>query len=285
MKNKRKWSLKPTEFQPRRIVGTVVPLRYACRHRRIEQQRSSLAGFELSCMSRFSLFVCATVIAFSASAQEGDRPKATIDFSLYPYQHTLKDDVDFSVMMNASLPGRFSYFAYANMKGSTTGESAVFDRSEQNLRYSISDNLPLDLNFQAILIRGDGNDFYQLGLSWRIHDTPVWQQFFDRINLIYRLTFQLKRYSVDDRGAWQMEHFFKMTFPDLSDRLYFSGFVDQTFNQDLPDTMPRNPVVAELQLGLRMFDRFYAITEYRVNQWRVGDEYNLAVGVEYKVRW
>jgi hypothetical protein len=236
-------------------------------------------------MFRFTILICATVAAFSASAQEGGRPKATIDFSLYPYQRTVKDDVDFSVTMNATLPGRFSYFGYVNMKGVATSGSTSFARSEQNLRYTMSDKLPLDLSVQGVLAGGGGDDFYQLGFSWRVHDTAVWQDFFARINLIYRMNFYLQRYAVDDAGAWQMEHFFKMTFPNLSDRLYLSGFVDQTFNQDLPDTMPSSPIIAEVQLGMRMFDRFYAISEYRINQRRVGDEENLAIGIEYKVRW
>lgn len=212
-------------------------------------------------------------------------PKLQIDASLYPYLRSVKNDVDFTTTINATLPHRFSYFGYMNFKGVVTGGSAVFDRSEQNLRYTMSDRLPVDLSLQGVFARGDGNDFYQAGLSWRVHDTPGWQDFFDRINLIYRLTFQLRRFNVDDNDAWQMEHFFKMTFPQISERLYLSGFVDQTFDEDLPDTMPSSPIVAEVQLGVRMFDRFYAIGEYRVNQKRVGDEYNFAVGVEYKFRW
>ena len=112
--------------------------------------------------------------AFSVHAQEGGPPKLAVDFSLYPYLHTIKDDVDFTITTNAALPGRFSYFSYINMKGVVSSGSAVFDRSEQNLRYSVSEKLPLDLNFQGVLVHGDGNDFYQLGIGWRIHDTPGW---------------------------------------------------------------------------------------------------------------
>ena len=236
-------------------------------------------------MLRFTILICATLAAFSASAQDGGGPKATIDFSLYPYQRTIKDDVDFSITMNATLPRRFSYFGYVNMTGVSTSGSASFARSEQNFRYAMSDKLPVDLNFQGVFVGGDGDDFYQLGFSWRVHDTEIWRDFFARINLIYRMNFHLKQYSVDDAGAWQMEHFFKMTFPKPSERLYLSGFVDQIFNQNLPDTVPSSPIIAEVQLGMRMFDRFYAIAEYRINQLRVGDEDNLAIGIEYKVRW
>ena len=76
-----------------------------------------------------------------------------------------------------------------------------------------------------------------------------------------------------------------MTFPQVSDRLYLSGFIDQSFDETLPAAMPESPIVTEIQLGMRMFDQFYAIAEYRKNQRRVGSENNLAVGIEYKLRW
>ncbi len=231
------------------------------------------------------MFATTLLATLSVQAQENVRPRATIDFSLYPYQHTLDNDVDFTTMINASLPGRFSYFSYVNMKGATTGESFVFDRSEQNLRYSVSDQLPLDLNLQGVLAQGDGNDFYQLGIGWRVHNTPGWQEFFSRINLIYRMTIQLRRFEVADTSSWALEHWFRMTFPQISDRLYLSGFVDQAFDETLPAAMPDSPIVAEIQLGMRVFNQFYAVGEYRKNQRRIGNENNFAVGIEYKLSW
>ena len=234
---------------------------------------------------QFTILLTILLTVSFARAQEGGPPRATIDFSLYPYQHTVDNDVDFTTMINARLPGRFSYFSYVNMKGAFTGESFVFDRSEQNLRYSVSDKLPLDLNFQSVLARGDGNDFYQLGIGWRVHNTPGWQAFFRRINLIYRMTVQVRRFEVADTSSWALEHWFRMTFPQVSDRLYLSGFIDQAFDETLPAAMPDSPIVTEIQLGMRVFDQFYAVAEYRKNQRRIGNENNLAVGIEYKMRW
>jgi hypothetical protein len=57
------------------------------------------------------------------------------------------------------MPARFSYFSYANFRGATSGESFSFSRSEQNLRWSIADVLPLDVSLQAVLAGGSGNDF------------------------------------------------------------------------------------------------------------------------------
>jgi hypothetical protein len=181
------------------------------------------------------VLVTTFLTAFSVQSQENGRPQATIDFSLYPYQHTLDNDVDFTTMINARLPGWFAYFSYVNMNGATTGESFAFDRSEQNLRYSVSDQLPLDLNLQGVFARGDGNDFYQLGIGWRVHNTPGWQEFFSRIKLIYRMTIQLRRFEVADTSSWALEHWFRMSFPQVSDRLYLMG------SSIKPSTRPCRP--------------------------------------------
>lgn len=56
---------------------------------------------------------------------------------------------------------------------------------------------------------------------------------------------------IDDADAdvWQMEHVFLIKFPFITDRLYLSGFIDHTFNEDLPDGTPDDPMFAEAQLG------------------------------------
>jgi len=225
------------------------------------------------------------LLGCTAHAHEGGPPKLFIDSSLYPYLRSVDTDVDATVTARAILPGRFSYFGYVNMKGVVTRGSAVFDRSEQNLRYSITDKLPLDLNLQGVFAKGDGNDFYQVGIGWRVNDTSRWSDFFDRNNLIYRLTVQLKQFNTGESGVWAVEHWFLWRMNRISDRLYLNGFIDQTFGQDLPDSMPSSPIVAELQLGARVWKDFYVVAEYRNNQRRVGNEENVAVGIEYKLRW
>jgi hypothetical protein len=213
------------------------------------------------------------------------RPLASIDTNLYPYQSQVDNDTDLTFNTNIRFPARFSYFSYVNFRGATTGEALNFSRSEQNLRWAIAEKLPLDLNFQAVLAGGSGNDFSQLGLGWRVHNTPGLSSFFRRINLIYRITFQFKRFGNSDNKSWQTEQYFKMTFPGLSKRLYLSGFVDQTYDLDSPVGLPKRPVVAEVQAGFRLWKNFYGVAEYRVNDFRSGNNYNLAAGIEYKHVW
>jgi hypothetical protein len=210
-----------------------------------------------------------------------------LDASLYPYQHRLDDDVDFTAAINGNLPGRFSYFSFMNFRGVTTSESVKLERSEQNLRMLVADGIPLDLNVQAVLAEGSGNDFYQAGVSWRINDTPGWEPFFDRIHVIWRATFHLKRWGTDNAGAdaWSLEHFVRITTPQWTDRFYISGFYETTYDLDVPPGATKRPVVTEFQAGLRFWRDFYAVAEYRRNDFRAGNEHNTAVGIEYQVRW
>jgi hypothetical protein len=210
------------------------------------------------------------------------RPRLSIDTNLYPYQSQLDNDTDLTFVTNARLPARFSYFSYVSFRGLTSDTSFDFDRSEQTVRWSVTDQLPIDLSLQGVFVDGPGNDFTQLGISWRAHSTPGLVDFLKRINLIYRLTFQLKRFGSFDDKAWQTEQYFKITFPGLLERLYLSGFIDQTYDLTVSEAMPKNPVVAEVQGGVRIWKQVYLVGEYRRNDFRVGRENNVAAGIEFK---
>lgn len=233
----------------------------------------------LSCLFALLLAIGAT------SAHADGPPRFSIDTSLYPYLDPVKNDTDLTIVINARFPARISYFSYMNYRGLVSDGDFSFSRSEQNLRWALSDKLPLDLNLQAIIVDGSGNDVTQLGIGWRVHHTAGLREFMSRINMIYRITFQLKRFSSGDDNGWQMEHFFKLRFPGVSDRLYLSGFVDQTFDLDLPDAFPDVIVVTEVQGGVRVWKDLYAVVEYRHNDFRLGNESNLAAGIEYKLAW
>ena len=115
------------------------------------------------------LIIFGLVAISSGAAEKAEPPRLAIDVNLYPYLDRVGDDTDLTVTINAPLPGRFSYFSYLNFSGVIDKRAAEFDRSEQNLRWSLSDNLPIDLNLQAILVGGDGNDLLQLGVGWRVN--------------------------------------------------------------------------------------------------------------------
>lgn len=221
------------------------------------------------------------VLLSTAAFAEGP-PPLRINTSLYPILNRVDNDADLTFTINAILPHRFTYFSFVNFSGVLSDEDSEFVRSKNDLKWSPHESWPVYLNFQAVFVKGSGNDYQQLGVGLRVHDTPGLDKFFDSINLVYNLTFQLKRFGGNDSSAWQMAHFFRLTFPDLSDRIYISGFLDQTFDSNLPAQFSSSPYVTEIQGGIRIWKKFYFVTEYRKNEFRIGNEHNLAVGLEFQ---
>lgn len=130
---------------------------------------------------------------------------------------------------------------------------------------------------------GEDNDRLRFGLRWRLNDSSWFRQRFAQLNLTYPLTLHALQIDDRDESVWQLEHSWRWNSPAVSERLYLAGFIDHTFNEDLPKGFPANPMVAELQLGWRLWQQWYAVAEYRLNQYRRQDVNNLALGVEYRV--
>lgn len=211
-----------------------------------------------------------------------------LDFNVYPYLSEVKGDNTVTINIAATLPNRLSYFSLINLSNQSS-EGALQDTenfyTEQNLRWQINKSSPLDLTLQMNFRSGQDNDRHRLGFRWRISHTDLFGDLFSTLNLSWSINFHLLQIDNEDPQVWQMEHVFRMTFPYLTDRLYLAGFIDHTFNQDLPANLPSSPIVGEAQVGLRIIENLYVIGEYRINQYRTADEANVAVGVEYKIKW
>lgn len=211
-----------------------------------------------------------------------------IDFNLYPYLNSVDSDSSATVNIAASLAHRFSYFSltnFANQAGKSELEEFESFYTEQNIRWQISDKSPLDLTLQFNLRSGQDNDRQRLGFRWRLNDTQAFKATFDKIYLSYSINFHVLQLDNDDGHAWQMEHVYRLSFPQLNERLYLSGFIDHTLNQKSSANVPSDPIVMETQLGFRIVENLFAVTEYRSNQYREEDVNNLAVGFEYKIKW
>ncbi len=211
-----------------------------------------------------------------------------LDFNLYPYLSDVDTDTSGTINIAAALKHRLSYFSLTNF-GNQDGADELEDidgfYTEQNIRWQIADQSPLDLTIQMNFRSGEDNDRHRLGFRWRLNNTPLLEDFFHTVHLAYSINFHVLQFDNEDANVWQMEHVYRMTFPQLSDRLYLAGFIDHTFNQDLPVNFPDNPIVGETQLGFRLEENFYAIVEYRINQYRRSDVNNTAIGIEYKIKW
>jgi len=244
-----------------------------------------LTGWGFRLIALIFLF---SILSSNSHADVKNSRGGFLDFNVYPFLSDVDDDNTITVNIGAKLPARFSYFSLTNI-GNVDGDSELKDTTtfytEQNIRWQIREQSPLDLTLQMNFRTGDDNDRHRLGARWRLNDTQALSDFFETLNLRYSINLHAIQFDSEDAYVWQMEHVFRLSFPYLSDRLYLGGFIDHTFNQNLPDSLPDAPMVAEAQLGFRLFENLYAITEYRLNEYRRSDVNNLAVGIEYKVVW
>ena len=236
--------------------------------------------FGFRCM--YGLAVLCSNCSIALAVDDEGPPRLLVDTSVYPYLDRVERDTDFTMTINANLPNNFYYSSFTNLTGTLTSNDIALDRSEQNVRWRLNEVWPVYLSFQAVFVGGSDNNYQQLGIGWQVHETPALKAVFRRMNLIYTQTFQLKQFNSFHNSAWEFENFFLLRFPHLSQRLYLSGFVDIAFDMDLPDQFPDNPIVAEVQAGMRIWRDFYLVTEYRLNEFRMGSEHNLAIGIEYQ---
>ena len=210
---------------------------------------------------------------------------AAIAFNFYPYLTDVKSDSDFTINTLVPLPARFSYFSFVNFGGVFHSGSARFQITEQNLRWQVAEKLPVDLVLQDTIRNGRDNDTIHVGARWRLSNTQGLNSFFNAIHLNYSVHIFPKRFDQRDVGGWQISHAYVMTFPYISNRLYFSGFLDHNINERSLAGGTRDNIVSENQFGIRLVEKVYAVMEFRINDYRRSDTTNLGFGIEIKTNW
>lgn len=238
-------------------------------------------------MRRLSLILglCFTSVAtcFSQAQTTG-----TLDFNVYPYLGDVDTSSAFTLNISANLSDRLSYFSLNNLSDQD-GDGSFGDGmdyfTEHNLRWKLGAQSPLDLTVQSNIRKGHNNNRHRLGIRWRLNDTAALKDFFARYNLSYFVNLHAVQFDHEDANVWQIEHVFRLTLPSISERLYIAGFLDHTFNEDLPSGFPSAPIVTEVQMGYRLIGDFYGVAEYRINEYRRSDVNNFTMGVEYIARW
>lgn len=221
-------------------------------------------------------------------AQDKTPTSGFVDLNYYPALTDVDQDTFLTVNALVNFSPSLQYYSFTNIADNESRNPFARNNkyyTEQNLRWKINPDSPLDLTIQWNLRSGSENDRLRLGFRWRLDDTPAWKDFFDSIHLAYFINFHAVQLDHEDPYVWQMEHVIHMTFPYLTDRLYLAGFIDHTFNEDLPDGFPGAPIVLEMQAGYRLCSQLYAVAEYRFNEYRRGEEDNLAIGLQYRYPW
>lgn len=227
------------------------------------------------------------VSAHSLTAQktvvfEKEEISGFIDFNGY------YDTREFSVLTYNILANmnRFQYFSltnYQSEKGSFDLESTY---AEHNLRWRLSKTSPLDLTMQYILRGGADNDDYRLGIRARLNSIPKLSSFFKKLNMSYSINPMFIQFRRNSKTKYMsiIEHVYRINIAPkkLDNRLYLGGFIDQNFSY-LDGAGVAFKYVSEHQLGVRLVNQFYAVFEFRINDFQTDENYGLGYGLEYKI--
>lgn len=215
-----------------------------------------------------------------------------LDFNVYPYLADDPGDSVFTLNMLAILPRGFSYFGFVNFNNDPHRKPLMDTNgyySEHTLNYTFWDKLPIDALIQYNARSGTANDRFRVGVRLRVDAVPYLGDLLKKMYVSYGVNFHF--YQLDhqtDRYVTQIEQFGRMDFPYLDNRLYISAFGDRTFNEGLQKLLGlrrRNPLVSEIQAGLRLYDQVYFIYEFRILEYRPADVVNHAIGGEYVAKW
>ncbi|MBC2604554.1 hypothetical protein [Pelagicoccus albus] len=210
------------------------------------------------------------------------------DINLYPVFTDVKADSVATVNVFSSLSDRWHYASLTNIirEEETDSFSTGYKYyTEQNFRWKVSEDSAFDLTTQLNFRSGSQNDRYRFGVRCRLDDTAPFQALFDKWKLSYSINLHALQIDEEPGDVWQVEHVFRKSFSGRLERLYLAGFIDHTFDQELPALQEPSYIVAEAQLGWKLQESLYLVTEYRVNEYRIGREWNLSGGIQYLVRW
>lgn len=192
----------------------------------------------------------------------------------------------FTINLLANLPNRFQYFSLTNYQGPTNSSDVSTFYSEHNLRWKIKPTLPLSLTYQYVTRQGPQNDDHRFGLLWRVHNTPMFADFFKKINLKLSTNPMFLQYRVKAEPAYMttIEHvyFLKLMPKTFKGRVYVLGFADQNFVYNDNGKLSFE-WVSEHQLGIRLVDQLFAVGEYRINTYLGDGATGFGYGLQYKV--
>ncbi|MRH99680.1 hypothetical protein GH721_03950 [Kriegella sp. EG-1] len=216
------------------------------------------------------------------STEEKEKISGFIDFNGY------YDTREFSVLTYNILANlnRFQYFSLTNYKSGKHSFDFETSYAEHNLRYQLSKKSPLDFTLQYVLRSGPDNDDYRFGFRARLHSIKKISSIFKKLNMRYSINpmfVQLRRNS-KTKYMSIIEHVYhiKISPKTFNNRLYLSGFIDQNFSY-LKNGGLAFKYVSEHQLGIRLINQFYAIFEFRINDFLPDGNYGLGYGLEYKI--
>ena len=176
---------------------------------------------------------------------------------------------------------KFSYFSFTNLDLDGDGGEVYRYYTEQDIYYRIG-KTPLYLAQQYVSRSGSDNDLLRYGPRVVISDLAPLRKLFSKYNFYYEISaFPLQ---IDHSEGFDMgwEHFYviKILPKFFKDRVYLSGFVDH--NLEFGKLAQNHSIaVTENQVGIRIIDDLYLVSELRYNGYLPSEQIGLGLGLEY----
>jgi hypothetical protein len=232
-------------------------------------------------MRRINLvFICIFIFNCNLYSQEINQHSNSgfIDFNGY---YDTRDFTVTTINILGNLPNRFQYFSLTNYQSLRPSSDQESFYSEQNIRWKIKENNPLDLTLQYVMKQGKENDDLRFGVRWRLNNTTGFESFFKKIHFSYSINPMIVEFHEYDATEFvtQIEHVYR--FNIYRNKIYFAGFADQNFVYN------NNSIsfkwVTEHQLGIRLINELFFVAEFKINDYLPKDNSGLGIGLEYKI--
>lgn len=212
--------------------------------------------------------------------------KGFLEFNTY---YDTRDFSTFTLNAFAELPQRFHYFSNMNFNGAFDSSQELDLNTfyaEQNLRWALPREWPLDLTFQWVQSSGATNDLARFGFQWYPSKTKGLIEAFQKLGFIfYAINFHILQTDFDNSPGWgwQIEHAYRLIpfAKTFNKRLYFFGWLDHDMNYGGRRSDNHN-FTTEQQLSIRLIDALYAAIEYRYND-TLRKRSGVGLGLEYKL--
>lgn len=232
----------------------------------------------------FFAFVLFVLSFHCSQAQEDNKPRADksasgfLDFNGY-YDSRERSEATLNILAN-SPSKRFQYFSLTNVTGQQDNGDLSGLFSEQNLRWKLSSSSPWYINYQSVIRGGPDNDAARIGLRCIVDQTKIVKQLIKGLPIKYAVATFLAEAAYQTHVRWftQLEHVYRIGL--IKNILYLAGFADQ--NMRIENDALKIDWVTEHQLGFMLYDNFYLVTEYRINEY-LAQSTGWGFGLEYKM--
>jgi hypothetical protein len=228
-------------------------------------------------MKLFWLLITLTVSA-SSFGQVGGATKATAGKFDFNYYRDVRSYNVMTINLLADFTNGYQYFSlvdyFSELESPQSTDTNLF-YTEQNIRRSLTQDGSLALSLQSAMQSGDNNDLVRGGLLINFAAIPA-LKFLKSNDINFAINLFPVQLDYQDGFNWQIEYFYSITIAPqfFSKRLYIAGFADQNMNKG------KISWVTEHQLGYRFYDNFFAVSEYRINEF-FEKKSGLGLGIEY----